>query len=178
VAKAYEVDRAGNVHLPYKSAIDAMKKRLGPGFEADQLFRLEQKGLYLKRTTTQDGGSLSFYRPDWEQMLLTWRVLRQVELWNSKGYVELTGTAPATAGGAPVASADAGTEEQARAEREKWARRLAGWKPAAFRDTPIQLRQGKPRLGEVWCQVCMSVLAKNAELCEVCGANVPQKKPA
>ena len=40
-----------------------MKKTMGATFEADQLFRLEQKGLFIKRTTTQDGGILSFLPP-------------------------------------------------------------------------------------------------------------------
>lgn len=173
VAKSATADRSGNVQLPYKSTIDSLKALLGPSFEADQLFRLEQKGLFMKRTATQDGGLLSFYRPDYEQMLLTWKVLKQVELWNQHGWVEVSSAGPSKA---VISEADIAADEQSRAEREKWARRLAGWKPFALRGKPVQLRSGKPRLGEVWCHVCMSVLPKNGETCEVCGAEVPRKK--
>lgn len=88
VANRHPMDRAGNCHLPYKETIDSLKKTLGANFEADQLFALEQKGLFIKRTTTQSGGILSFYKPDFDQMLLNWKILKEVELWNSKGYVD------------------------------------------------------------------------------------------
>ena len=82
-----KVDRSGAAMVPYKSTIDAMKEVL-PGFEADQLFRLEQKGLFIKRQTTNDGGTLQFLPQDFEQMLRNWRILKEVEDWNEKGYIE------------------------------------------------------------------------------------------
>ena len=94
IAARYPLDRAGNCHVPYKETIDEMKKVL-TGFQDDQLFGLEQKGLFMKRTQNEKGGTLSFYKPDFDQMLMNWKVLREIEAWNEKGYVDMTPPPPA-----------------------------------------------------------------------------------
>ena len=151
--------------MPYKPTIDGMKKSLGNTFEADQLFRLEQKGLFIKRTTTNDGGMLSFYRPDFEQMLLNWKLLKEIEVWNEKGFVSMGAIA-----GAPQAAEDPETE------RKRWAQLLKDWKPAVSAAGGVKLRSGTKKFGEVWCEVCMSVIAKNQKVCQVCGAEVQATK--
>jgi CRP-like cAMP-binding protein len=166
VADAYPVDRGGNAHLPYKDTIDAMKKVMGNSFEADQLFRLEQKGLFIKRVSTQDGGTLSFYRPDFEQMMLNWKILRELEIWNEKGFVELGGQT-----GAPAEAVDPA------AERKRWAQMLAGWKPVASAGG-LKLRSGEKKAGEIWCPTCMSVVTKAQKQCHVCGAELGTAKAA
>jgi CRP-like cAMP-binding protein len=172
IADHYPVDRGGYAHLPYKPTIDAMKKAMGGAFEADQLFRIEQKGLFIKRTTTQDGGVLSFYRPDFEQMLLNWRFLRELEAWNEKGFVDMAGAEAAPGGN--VAARDALDPV---AERRKWAKALEGWKPAALSGSGApKLRSGDKAKGEVWCSVCMSVVSHNQRECQVCGAELAPAK--
>jgi hypothetical protein len=172
IADQHPVDRGGNAHLPYTATINAMKAVMGQSFEADQLFRLEQKGLFIKRTANQDGGILSFYRPDFDQMVLNWKVLREIELWNEKGFVEASSTPlsndPSTAAFDPVA------------ERKKWAKALEGWKPAVTSEKDaVKLRQGeRPPQGEVWCEVCMGVLERSAKICNVCGTEVKAKQAA
>ena len=52
--------------------IEALKLTLGKSFEGDQFQRLEQKGLFVKRISSDQGGTLTFYKPDYEQMLLNW----------------------------------------------------------------------------------------------------------
>lgn len=170
IADAHPVDRGGNAHLPYKSTIDSMKVAMGQSFEADQLFRLEQKGLFIKRTANQDGGILSFYRPDFDQMVLNWKMLREIELWNEMGFVEASATPQSNDPTAfdPVA------------ERKKWAEALAGWKPAvtSAKDA-LKLREAeRPLAGEVWCETCMGVLERSAKVCNVCGTEVKASRAA
>jgi CRP-like cAMP-binding protein len=165
VAAEYPADRGGNAHLPYKATVDALKKTMGNSFEADQLFRLEQKGLFIKRVATNDGGTLSFYKPDFEQMLLNWKILRELELWNEKGFVE-NGAAAVT----PAAS------EDPTAERKRWVQLLASWKPAAAAGGGApKLRSGEKKVGEIWCDVCMSVMTRGQAICAVCGAEKAKK---
>jgi CRP-like cAMP-binding protein len=176
-ADGYPVDRGGNAHLPYKATIDAMKKELGASFEADQLFRLEQKGLFIKRTATQDGGTLSFYRPDFEQMMLNWKILRELELWNEKGFVDVGDRMAAPSPTEPDPSSRAIVDPVA--ERKKWAEALAGWKPVAFStEGAPKLRSGEKAEGEVWCHICMSVVDQKQKSCHVCGADLAQGKAA
>lgn len=174
IADGYPVDRAGHAHLPYKPTIDAMKKSLGPTFEADQLFRIEQKGLFIKRTTVQENAQLSFYRADFDQMILNWKFLTELEKWNEKGFVDsgIKGSAPAT----EVAVRSALDPV---AERKKWAKALESWKPAGFgQQGPPKLRKGEKARGEVWCSVCMSVLGRNQKMCQVCGTEQDPAKAA
>jgi hypothetical protein len=167
VAAKHPVDRGGFAHLPYTATIDAMKESLGKTFEADQLFRLEQKGLFIKRTATQDGGVLSFYKPDFEQMLLNWKILKELETWNETGFIE-------PPGGAALPGHAESTPEHVR-ERKQWAKALADWKPAVNAKGGVpQLRQGEKKPGEVWCHVCMSPVKKGQKLCEVCGAETAE----
>jgi CRP-like cAMP-binding protein len=170
IADQHPMDRGGNAHLPYKPTIDAMKKAMGGSFEADQLFRLEQKGLFIKRTATQDGGILSFYRPDFDQMMLNWKLLREIELWNEKGFVDAT---VVPSGKDPMLPPFDPVEE-----RKKWAKALEGWKPATLAGpaSALKLRAGeRPPAGETWCEVCMGVLERGAKSCPVCGADVKAK---
>jgi CRP-like cAMP-binding protein len=163
IAAKYPVDRGNYAHLPYTETVDRMKELLGKTFEADQLFRLEQKGLFIKRTATQDGGKLSFYKPDFEQMLLNWKILREIEVWNETGYIEpAPGTSMAGASGAdPVDHVE---------ERRKWAKLLSEWKPAVTAKGVPELRKGGKKPGEIWCAICMSPMKKGQKLCEICGA--------
>ncbi len=176
VSEQFQMDRAGNVTMPYKPAIDAMKAELGSTFEADQLFRLEQKGLFIKRSSTNDGGILTFYRPDFEQMLLNWKVLKEVELWNEKGFVDLSGiemqksSEPQASSVQPQAVAS----DPARSERELWARRLSSWKPVSTFSAP-KIRSGIPKPGERWCTICLTPVQTSDEFCPVCGVDLKPK---
>jgi hypothetical protein len=141
-----------------------MKTTLGNSFEGDQLFRLEQKGLFIKRTTSNDGGMLSFYKADFQQMLLNWKLLREIELWNERGFVETVGFSAAPQDSVNLLS-----------ERKKWSEWLTHWKPAASVNGVPKLRTGAKKAGEVWCAVCMGVVVQGQKACEICGAELNVK---
>jgi CRP-like cAMP-binding protein len=157
-----KVDRGGTAHLPYKAAVDALKAKI-QGFEADQLFRLEQKGLFVKRTATNDGGILSFLKNDFEQMIENWSILREVEIWNETGFVD--------------PPRDTSSPEALSQERKRFSDMLANWKPITGTTAgPPRIRTGTKKMGEIWCDVCMSVCKPMQKNCDVCGTELGQNK--
>ncbi len=86
-------DRQGIVSIPFTETMERLKKVLGNTFTSDQLYRIEQKGLFLKRETNNQGGTLSFFRAEYLQMLENWKFLKEIEKWNETGLVEVSGLA-------------------------------------------------------------------------------------
>lgn len=163
VADPYKPDRAGVVRMPFKQTIDEMKAILGPTFEADHLFRLEQKGLMVKRVATQDGGVLSFWRSEFEQMLLNWKVLREVEKWNEKGFVGIDevqiNTNQTTTDAAAASPSDAGPSA---------AEQLAAWTPLILSGKAPTIRYEPPAPDELLCPTCMATITEQQKSCTVC----------
>jgi CRP-like cAMP-binding protein len=167
------VERSGTAHIPYQSTIDAMRRDL-PGFEADQLFRLEQKGLFVKRTSTNEGGSLAYLPQDFEQTLQNWRILKEIEKWNEYGFVARPPEAARTS--EPHGTSPAMSPLQA--VRKQWAETLANWRPSVSEaGASPKIRSGSKKMSEIWCPVCMSVCKPRQQACEICGADL-QKKAA
>ncbi len=96
-----KMDRSGVVYMHYKNTLDKLKEVIGPSFNPDVLSRIEQKGLFLKRASDEKGGILSFFRSEFEIMLQNWRILKEIEKWNEKGFVELIENDPAKMAAAP-----------------------------------------------------------------------------
>lgn len=163
VSEPFTPDRMGMVHMPFKATIDTLKEMLGKTFEADHLFRLEQKGLMVKRISDDKGGVLSFWRAEFEQMLLNWKVLREVELWNEKGFVDMSGYVPGQASANAQAAAAAANEELRRVKEK-----LASWQPVMLKGKVPTIRSEPPKPGELLCAVCMSPYHKKQTVCEVC----------
>ncbi len=102
-----KVDRAGVVYMNYKDVLDKLKELMGNAFTADLFDRIEQKGLFVKRESSQKGGQISFFRSEFGSMLRNWRILREIEKWNDKGTVDLIEAVPEKpkdAAGAAVAA--------------------------------------------------------------------------
>ncbi|MBC7691216.1 MAG: cyclic nucleotide-binding domain-containing protein [Methylotenera sp.] len=169
VSNNYPTDRGGFAHLPFKATMDAMKAALGQSFESDQLFRLEQKGLLMKRVANAEGGTLSFYKPDFEQMILNWKVLKEIETWNENGFVNSEGSAGAVTLAIHPSAASQPAEVDYAAERQRFSALLTNWKPAASEGKVPQIRTETRKPEELWCPVCMSVIQKSWKSCEVCG---------
>ena len=167
VSEPFTPDRMGMVHMPFKATIDKLKEMLGKTFEADHLFRLEQKGLMVKRISNDKGGVLSFWRAEFEQMLLNWKVLREVELWNEKGYVDMSDYVPGRAE-ANAKAAVAAANEELRRVKEK----LADWKPLVLKGKVPTIRMEPPKPGELLCPTCLTPHGKKQTVCEVCDSEL------
>jgi CRP-like cAMP-binding protein len=171
LADKYETDRAGMVTMPYKLTVDTLKAMLGKTFEAEQIFRLEQKGLMVKRTTTQDGGVLSLFKQEFEQMLLNWKVLKEVEQWNEFGFVKL----PESMSNAQGPTKSAPGEEKETAQMKAALEALESWKPLIMTGSPPVLRTQPPRHDEVVCPHCLSPVLASQTYCSVCDSEIPKK---
>lgn len=156
IASKHKVDRMGVVRIPYKPTIDHMKEIFGKTFEGDQLFRLEPKGLLLKRISTPEGGVLSFMVSEFQQTLVNWKILKEIELWNEKGSVQME---TAALGEVPSASRTAVAEEETFSSDQ----------------IVVNIRTGGPAPGEILCPTCMSVVQPNQKECHVCNSVLEQK---
>ena len=84
------VDAKGVVYLNFKDTMEKMKELMGPSFNIDAIDRLQQKGLFVKRQSNDKGGSISFFKPEFEEMIQNWKFLLEIDKWNEVGFVDLT----------------------------------------------------------------------------------------
>jgi hypothetical protein len=89
-SEAEKVDRNGTVNMNFKDTMDKMKAEMGSTFNLDSFDRLQQKGLFIKRQTNNQGGSISFLKSDFEIMVQNWKFLKEIDKWNELGYVDLS----------------------------------------------------------------------------------------
>lgn len=83
-------DRNGVTRIDYSKIVEASKKDLGINLNNTHFERLEQKGLYVKRATQEKGGVvLSFDTPEFNRVFLSWKILREIDKWNERGFVDI-----------------------------------------------------------------------------------------
>jgi len=82
-------DRHGVSRFDYSKFMENAKKNQGLNLNNNHFDRLEQKGLYVKRAT-QDGGGviLSYDFNEFSRTFFSWRVIREIDRWNDKGFVD------------------------------------------------------------------------------------------
>lgn len=88
IAAGEPLDRHGAVRLDYSKTVERFKEIAGYQLNGDHFTNLENKGLFVKRQSTDTGVFLHFDLKEFERTLKVWRVLREVERWNEKGYVD------------------------------------------------------------------------------------------
>jgi hypothetical protein len=82
------LDRHGSVRLDYTKVVERFKELMGLQLNADHFTLLENKGLFVKRSSTDQGVFLQFEFKEFERTMKVWKVLREVERWNEKGAVD------------------------------------------------------------------------------------------
>lgn len=88
LSKGETVDRRGAVRLDYTKVIERYKATTGVPLNNDHFTMLENKGLFVKRQSTDTGVFISFDLKEFENTMKVWKVLREVERWNEKGSVD------------------------------------------------------------------------------------------
>jgi hypothetical protein len=83
-----EVDRNGSVRIEFSSVVERFKAESGITLNADFFGVMEQKGLFLKRVPTDKGVLLQFELKEFARWSQIWTVLKEVERWNEKGFVD------------------------------------------------------------------------------------------
>ncbi len=91
VAEGLETDRFGAVTMDFQKTMERFKQDFGMNLNSDHFARLEQKGLFAKRQARQDGTVvLQFDLKEFKTTQKIWRILKEIEKWNEKGFVDMT----------------------------------------------------------------------------------------
>ncbi len=83
-------DRQGLVRLDYQKVVEHMANTYGMSLKGDHFSMLELKGLFCKRQSSDQGVSVQFEAKEFERVFRIWLVLREVNLWNEKGAINMT----------------------------------------------------------------------------------------
>lgn len=90
IAEGVQPDRFGVVAIEYTKAIERFKTDLGINLNPDHFARLEQKGVFAKRAPKPDGTVMLQYEvKEFQTTSKIWRILKEIEKWNDKGFVDL-----------------------------------------------------------------------------------------
>jgi CRP-like cAMP-binding protein len=89
-AEGLEADRFGIVSIDYTKLIEKFKTDFSMTLNNDHFSRLEQKGVFVKRAARTDGVVvMQFEVKELSNVLKSWKVLREIEKWNEKGFIDL-----------------------------------------------------------------------------------------
>lgn len=85
-----EPDRRGAVTLEYDHILEQIRSRFKFELKSTHLDALEKKGLFVKRSSRDDGKVyLSFDKAEFEKTVTFWTVIHEIDKWNELGFVNL-----------------------------------------------------------------------------------------
>lgn len=84
-----EADRFGITGLDFNVFTEYCKEEIGINLNNDHFTRLESKGVLMKRKTSPTGVILQFEYKEFAALLESWKMLREIEKWNEKGFVDI-----------------------------------------------------------------------------------------
>lgn len=82
-------DRFGVVSVEFNAIVELVKEKMGINFNNDHFSRLEMKGVMAKRRTVDNQVRLEFELKEYQNIYFTWRILRELDKWNEKGFVDM-----------------------------------------------------------------------------------------
>lgn len=82
-------DRFGIVSLDFAKFAEFCKEEMGINLNNDHFNRLESKGIFMKRKNAATGVVLQFEVKEFKSALQSWKMLREIEKWNEKGFVDM-----------------------------------------------------------------------------------------
>lgn len=88
LAKTETPDRNGAVQVDFAKIGEMVKEEMGMQLNADHFALLENKGLFVKRSSNDKGVAVGFDFKEFDRTMRVWKVLREVERWNEKGSVD------------------------------------------------------------------------------------------
>ncbi|MDG0818090.1 cyclic nucleotide-binding domain-containing protein [Bdellovibrio svalbardensis] len=89
LADGQEADRFGIVSVDFAKFGEHCKNELGINLNNDHFARLEGKGVFMKRKNSGTGVLLQFEIKEFRSILQSWKMLREIEKWNEKGFVDM-----------------------------------------------------------------------------------------
>lgn len=91
IGEKLEKDRFGAVTIEYSKVIEHFKTEMSINLNNDHFSRLESKGVFVKRQPKQDGSVwISYDIKEFQSIAKIWKILREVEKWNEKGFVDMS----------------------------------------------------------------------------------------
>jgi hypothetical protein len=88
-ADGVPLDRLGIVSLDFPKVVERFKTEFGINLNNDHFTRLEQKGVFAKRASRTDGQMvIQFELREYNNIVLIWKILREIDKWNEKGFVD------------------------------------------------------------------------------------------
>lgn len=84
-----EVDRFGVVSIEFAKFAEYCKNEIGINLNNDHFNRLEGKGVFMKRRSVGNGVLLQFELKEYRSVAFSWKILREIDKWNEKGFVDL-----------------------------------------------------------------------------------------
>lgn len=83
-------DRYGVVGVNFYEFSNIVQQKLGTAFTNDHFVRLESRGILCKRREiTGVGIRIEFELTEYQNMLFGWKILRELDKWNEKGFVDI-----------------------------------------------------------------------------------------
>ena len=82
-------DRFGVVSVEFNTLSEIIKEKMGINFNNDHFSRLEMKGVLAKRRTVDNKVRMEFELKEYQNISFSWRILRELDKWNEKGFVDM-----------------------------------------------------------------------------------------
>lgn len=82
-------DRFGIVSVDFAKFGEYCKEEIGINLNNDHFSRLEGKGVFMKRRNGGSGVLLQFEVKEFRSIQQSWKMLREIEKWNEKGFVDM-----------------------------------------------------------------------------------------
>lgn len=89
LADGKQADRFGVVSIEFSGIVEYCKNELGINLNNDHFSRLESKGVFCKRKSANEGVLLQFEPKEYRSVYQSWRMLKEIEKWNEKGFVDI-----------------------------------------------------------------------------------------
>lgn len=89
MAESEAPDRFGIVSVDFTKFAEYCKDEIGINLNNDHFNRLESKGILMKRRNAGAGVLLQFEVKEYKSALFSWKMLREIEKWNEKGFVDM-----------------------------------------------------------------------------------------
>lgn len=89
LSESLTVDRFGMVYVEFAKLAELVKAEMGTTLNNDHFARMENKGAMTKRRTVGDAVQIEFEPKELKNIFFAWKILREIEKWNEKGFVDL-----------------------------------------------------------------------------------------
>lgn len=85
-----EADRKGLVLIEYNQLLHELKDKFHFELKNTHLDALEKKGLFVKRSSRDDGSVfMSYEQAEFAKTLKFWSLIHEIDKWNEKGFVDM-----------------------------------------------------------------------------------------